>query len=133
MQIYTFAAEKSNKIKMSEDIRLKKGLNIQLVGEAEQVYSTVNDATTYELKPSDFHGLTPKLAVKLGDKVKAGTVLFFDKYNEKVKPCSPLDMVKKLRYCKRSKKKNFKGMKLMPILRMNMKIYQLHQDSEERC
>jgi len=90
MQIYTFAVEKSNKIKMSEDIRLKKGLNIQLVGEAEQVYSTVNDATTYELKPSDFHGLTPKLAVKIGDKVKAGTVLFFDKYNEKVKFCSPV-------------------------------------------
>ena len=90
MQIYTFAIEKSNKIKMSEDIRLKKGLNIQLVGEAEQVYFTVNDATTYELKPSDFHGLTPKLAVKLGDKVKAGTVLFFDKYNEKVKFCSPV-------------------------------------------
>ena len=90
MQIYTFAGEKSNKIKMSEDIRLKKGLNIQLVGEAEQVYATVNTASTYELKPSDFHGLTPKLTVKVGEKVKAGTVLFFDKYNEKVKFCSPV-------------------------------------------
>ena len=93
MQIYTFAGEKSNKIKMSEDIRLKKGLNIQLVGEAEQVYSIVNTASIYELKPSDFHGLTPKLTVKVGDKVKAGTVLFFDKYNEKVKFCSPVSGV----------------------------------------
>jgi len=88
MQIYTFATEKSNKFKMSEDIRLKKGLNIKLTGEAEQVYSNAEAATTYELKPTDFHGLTPKLTVKVGDKVKAGTVLFFDKYNEKVKFCS---------------------------------------------
>ncbi len=88
MQIYTFATEKSNKFKMSEDIRLKKGLNIKLTGEAEQVYSTVEAATTYELKPTDFHGLTPKLTVKVGDKVKAGTVLFMDKYNENVKFCS---------------------------------------------
>ena len=88
MQIYTFAIEKSNKFKMSEDIRLKKGLNIKLTGEAEQVYSTAEAATTYELKPTDFHGLTPKLTVKVGDKVKAGTVLFMDKYNEKVKFCS---------------------------------------------
>jgi len=90
MQIYTFATEKSNKFKMSKDIRLKKGLNIQLTGEAEQVYFTSEIAKTYELKPTDFHGLTPKLTVKLGDKVKAGTVLFIDKYNEKVKFCSPV-------------------------------------------
>ena len=88
MQIYTFAGEKSNKFKMSEDIRLKKGLQIKLTGEAEQVYSTADAATTYVLKPTDCHGLTPKLTVKVGDKVKAGTVLFMDKYNEKVKFCS---------------------------------------------
>ena len=90
MQIYTFAIEKSNKFKMSKDIRLKKGLNIQLIGEAEQVYYTAEVAKTYELKPTDFHGLTPKLTVKVGDKVKAGTVLFIDKYNDRVKFCSPV-------------------------------------------
>ena len=87
--MYNFAAEKSNKYKMSEDIRLKKGLNIKLTGEAEQVYSTAESAKTYELKPTDFHGLTPKLIVKVGDNVKAGTPVFIDKYNEKVKFCSP--------------------------------------------
>ena len=88
MQIYTFAIEKSNKFKMSVDIRLKKGLNIPLKGEAEQVYYTAEGTKAYELKPTDFHGLTPKLTVKVGDKVKAGTVLFIDKYNERVKFCS---------------------------------------------
>ena len=69
MQIYTFAFEKSNKFKMSEDIRFKKGLNIPLSGESEQVYSTAEVAKTYELKPTDFYGLIPKLTIKLGDKV----------------------------------------------------------------
>ena len=50
--------------------------------------SDINDK--YVIKPTDFHGLTPKLTVKIGDKVKAGTVLFFDKSNEKVKFCSPV-------------------------------------------
>ena len=75
---------------MSEDIRLKKGLNIQLIGEANKVYATAEAAKTYEVKPTDFHGLTPKLTIKVGDKVKAGSVIFFDKYNEKVKFCSPV-------------------------------------------
>ena len=34
--------------------------------------------------PLDFEGVTPKLLVKVGDKVKAGTPLFFNKYNERV-------------------------------------------------
>ena len=44
--MYNFASEKSNKFKMSKDIRLKKGLNIKLTGEAEQVYSNVESSTT---------------------------------------------------------------------------------------
>ena len=88
--MYNFADEKSNKFKMSKDIRLRKGLNIRLTGEAEQVYSNVESSTTYEIKPTDFYSLTPKLTVKIGDKVKAGTPVFYDKYNEKIKFCSPV-------------------------------------------
>ena len=65
MQIYIFVTEKSNKFKMSVDIRLKKGLNISLKGEAEQVYYTTEGAKAYELKPTDFHGLTPKLILEI--------------------------------------------------------------------
>ena len=72
------------------NIRLRKGLNIKLRGEAEQVYSTVELSNTFHVKPTDFHGLTPKLAVKIGDQVKAGSLLFFDKYNEKIKFLSPV-------------------------------------------
>lgn len=90
MQIYTFAAEKSNLKRMSKEIRLKKGLNINLLGEADKVYASVKPSDRYVVKPTDFHGLTPKLAVKVGDKVKAGTTLFFDKYNDKVNFSSPV-------------------------------------------
>ena len=75
---------------MSKEIRLKKGLNINLLGEADKVYASVKSTDNYVVKPTDFHGLTPKLAVKVGDRVKAGTTLFFDKYNDKVNFSSPV-------------------------------------------
>ena len=91
MQIYTFAAEKSNLFLMSKEIRLKKGLNIHLLGDADKVYASTKPTEKYVVKPTDFHGLMPKLCVKVGDKVKAGTPLFYDKYNEKINFCSPIN------------------------------------------
>ena len=75
---------------MSKDIRLKKGLNINLLGEADKVYSNISFSEKFVVKPTDFHGLTPKLTVKVGDKVKAGTTIFLDKYNELIKFSSPV-------------------------------------------
>ena len=75
---------------MSKDIRLKKGLNINLKGEADKVYASIPQSELFSLKPTDFHGLMPKLTVKAGDKVKAGSCVFFDKYNEKVRFSSPV-------------------------------------------
>ena len=68
---------------MSKEIRIRKGLDIKIFGEAEKVYSSVKPAKKYVVKPTDFHSLTPKMVVKEGEKVKAGSILFFDKYNEK--------------------------------------------------
>ncbi|HJN63563.1 MAG TPA: Na(+)-translocating NADH-quinone reductase subunit A [Flavobacteriales bacterium] len=90
MQIYTFAAEKSNLFLMSKEIRLKKGLTIHLLGDADKVYASTKPTEKYIVKPTDFHGLIPRLCVKVGDKVKAGTPLFYDKYNEKINFCSPV-------------------------------------------
>ena len=75
---------------MSKDIRLKKGLNIHLNGEADKVYASIPKSETFVVRPTDFHGLTPKLTVKQGDHVNTGSVLFFDKYNERVKFTSPV-------------------------------------------
>ena len=63
---------------MGKSIKIKKGLNINLVGEADKVLSNhVSD--TYSIKPPNFHGAIPKLLVKEGAEVLAGTPLFFDK------------------------------------------------------
>ena len=75
---------------MSKEIRLKKGLNINLIGEADKVYASVKLPKRYVVKPTDFHGLTPKLVVKVGEKVKAGSSLFFNKYNDKINFCAPI-------------------------------------------
>ena len=36
------------------------------------------------VKPTDFKGLTPKLMVREGDAVKAGSVIFTDKYRPEI-------------------------------------------------
>ena len=70
---------------MSQDIRLKKGLNINLKGEADKVYASIPQSKYFSIKPTDFHSLIPKMVVKEGDKIKAGTCLFIDKYNERIR------------------------------------------------
>ena len=75
---------------MSKDIRIKKGVSIKLKGSAERVYANIPPSEYYLVKPSDFTGLTPKLTVKVGDKVQAGSSLFFDKENPSVIISSPV-------------------------------------------
>jgi Na+-transporting NADH:ubiquinone oxidoreductase subunit A len=75
---------------MSNDIRIKKGLDIKLVGEASLTKGDAIKSNFYSIKPEDFHGLTPKLLVKSGVKVKAGEPIFYDKSNESVQFVSPV-------------------------------------------
>ena len=75
---------------MSETFRIKKGLDIKLKGKAEKIYKRAERASAYALKPTDFHGIMPKLLAKPGDKVNVGSPLFYDKYNERVKFTSPV-------------------------------------------
>ncbi|MFO8054025.1 MAG: Na(+)-translocating NADH-quinone reductase subunit A [Bacteroidales bacterium] len=74
---------------MGRLIKIKKGLDIPLQGEAEKQISSVKSAT-YAVKPTDFTGVFPKLLVKEGARLKAGTALFYDKYNERVKFTAPI-------------------------------------------
>jgi Na+-transporting NADH:ubiquinone oxidoreductase subunit A len=75
---------------MSDTIKIKRGLNIRLQGKAEKIFIKAKKAELYAVKPTDFHGIMPKLAVKVEDKVKAGSVLFFDKARPEVKFTSPV-------------------------------------------
>ena len=75
---------------MSKDIRIKKGLNINLVGAAEQTTSKAVLSNVYALNLDDFHGITPKMLVKEGAEVKAGEPLFYNKNVEEMKFVSPV-------------------------------------------
>lgn len=75
---------------MSKDIRIKKGLDLKLKGEAAHKVAEVTRSKVYAVKPSDFHGVTPKMVVKEGDNVKAGEVIFYSKADEKVKFVAPV-------------------------------------------
>lgn len=75
---------------MSKDIRIPKGLEIKLKGKAEKVLSDLPRSEVYTVSPTEFHGITPKLAVKVGDSVLAGDILFYSKTNELVKFASPV-------------------------------------------
>ncbi|MFA8450497.1 MAG: Na(+)-translocating NADH-quinone reductase subunit A [Bacteroidales bacterium] len=74
---------------MSKVIRIKKGLNIKLLGEAEKTVSSMS-SEYYAIKPLDFIGLFPKMMVQVGDQVKAGSPLLFDKYREDIVITSPV-------------------------------------------
>jgi len=75
---------------MSNDIRIKKGLDIKLNGEAEKTVEQAIISNYCTIRPEDFHGVTPKLVAKEGTLVKAGSTLFFDKSQETVKFSSPV-------------------------------------------
>ena len=75
---------------MSKDIRIKKGLNINLVGAAEHTTSKAALSNVYAINLLDFYGITPKLMVKEGEEVKAGEPLFYNKDNEEMLFVSPV-------------------------------------------
>ena len=69
-------------------IKIKKGIDIHLVGEAKKEVRNY-EPQLFALKPHDFIGVVPKMHVAEGDDVKVGTVLFHDKNNESVFFTSP--------------------------------------------
>jgi len=76
---------------MSTFIKLKKGFDIKLVGEAEKKIADTPQPETFAVKPTDFIGIErPKPLVDEGDNVKAGTPVLYDKRQEKVMYTAPV-------------------------------------------
>jgi len=74
---------------MSKDIKIRKGLNIRLKGEAEKTLSNAPRSRTFAIRPQDFHLITPKMVLKEGAKVQVGDILFYSKSQEELKFVSP--------------------------------------------
>lgn len=75
---------------MTKVLKLKKGLDISLIGTAENKLEAQKGSAMFALTPDDFLGITPKMLVKPGDKVKAGSAVFFDKYRPNLIFTSPV-------------------------------------------
>lgn len=75
---------------MSKAIKITKGVDIKLYGEADKTTSEAGKSTLYAVKPPDFSGMIPKILAKEGTEVKAGTPLFFDKKRDSIKFTSPV-------------------------------------------
>jgi Na+-transporting NADH:ubiquinone oxidoreductase subunit A len=90
-------SEKSNKAKKTnvngrEIIVLKKGHDIRLKGAVESNNLIQGKVTRVAIMPTNFIGMSPipKMLVEVGDEVKAGDPLFFDKKNDRIKFCAPV-------------------------------------------
>ena len=75
---------------MSNNLDLKKGLNIPIKGVAapEVIKTVVPDIIA--VKPTCFKGLVPRLLVKEGDAVKAGSPVMADKQRPEILLTSPV-------------------------------------------
>ncbi|MBQ8484348.1 MAG: Na(+)-translocating NADH-quinone reductase subunit A [Bacteroidales bacterium] len=75
---------------MSNNIYLKKGLDLPISGVAAQITKKVIVPDVVAVKPTDFRGLVPKLLVREGDKVLAGTPVLADKMSQNILFASPV-------------------------------------------
>lgn len=70
-------------------IEIKKGLDLPITGAPLQTIEEGKPVKSVAVVGFDYHGMKPTMAVKVGDRVKLGQVLFTDKKNEGVQYTSP--------------------------------------------
>ncbi|MBR6212389.1 MAG: Na(+)-translocating NADH-quinone reductase subunit A [Bacteroidales bacterium] len=75
---------------MSNNIKLKKGLDIPLAGAPDLAVKRTVMPDTVAVQPSDFKGLNPRLLVREGDRVLAGSPVLADKKNPCILVTSPV-------------------------------------------
>jgi len=70
-------------------IKIKKGLDLPISGAPEQTITDGKPVRHVALIGFDYNGMKPTMAVKPGDRVKRGSLLFTDKKTEGVRYTSP--------------------------------------------
>lgn len=75
---------------MTNVIKIKRGLQIDIAGAPAPVVASMNQSELVAISPDDFYGIVPKVLVKEGDAVKAGTPIFYDKKHPELKIVAPV-------------------------------------------
>jgi Na+-transporting NADH:ubiquinone oxidoreductase subunit A len=70
-------------------IKINKGLTLPIKGQPEQVIYDTKHPQTIAVLGRDYLGVRPAMAVKVGDRVRAGQLLFSDKNSPAVRFTSP--------------------------------------------
>ena len=70
-------------------IKIKKGLDLPITGAPEQTITSGQSVTQVAVLGADYVGMKPTMAVREGDRVKKGQVLFTDKKTEGVQYTAP--------------------------------------------
>jgi Na+-transporting NADH:ubiquinone oxidoreductase subunit A len=70
-------------------ISIKKGLNVPVAGEPEQVIYEANPVNSVAILGNEYVGMKPTMLIEEGQKVKLGQALFTDKKNPGVQFTSP--------------------------------------------
>ena len=72
------------------DIKITRGVDINLKGKAETALKTLDTGRLFSIKPTDFKMMYPKLMVREGDEVLAGQGIIYSKDNENIFIPSPV-------------------------------------------
>ena len=75
---------------MANVIKSKKGLDSSLKGKASDVLLNGGNSDTSAIVPDYYNGIIPKVVVRPGENVKAGSVLMTDKNRPEIKFVSPV-------------------------------------------
>ena len=75
---------------MHKQVKISKGLDINLKGKPAHKIADAPRSNKYVVKPTEFYGINPRLSVKPGDHVNAGDPLFYHKYIDRIKFTSPV-------------------------------------------
>lgn len=108
-----------------EVIKIKKGLDIRIIGEAEKSSIEEYKSETYAIKPTDFIGVAPipKMMIEEGKAVKAGDPLFYDKQYPDVLYTAPVSGT--LQEIKRGAKRSIKEVIIKADTTVQYKSFQI--------
>lgn len=75
---------------MSKDIRIRKGLDLKLVGASAPEVLGTPVSKMVAVVPENFHGIAPRLRARDGDHVEIGSPIFVSKLDERISFPSPV-------------------------------------------